>query len=107
MANRPSHMLLPTITLLLITCLTPAEVVAAALADLSAQPVERHGQTRYLLLLEGDSAARQTTHRAVSFLLNSVSRTRAITVPPRVGADGWLIRVDLAVWTDFRQPQGY
>ncbi|MBS0207793.1 MAG: hypothetical protein JSS27_02465 [Planctomycetes bacterium] len=100
-------MFLPTITLLLITCLTPAEAVAAALADLATQPTERHGQTRYLLLLEADAAARQTTHQAVSFLLNSVSRTRTITVPPRVGADGWLIRVDLAAWTDFRQPQGY
>ncbi|HEX3870198.1 MAG TPA: hypothetical protein VHV77_07180, partial [Pirellulales bacterium] len=49
---------------------------------------------------------RQRQHAALSFLLNSVSRTRAIAIQPRTD-DGWLVRIDLAAYSDLRNRKTY
>jgi hypothetical protein len=95
------------LALLSIFALTPAEAVSAAVADLSAMPAERHGQTRYLLALGRSIEERQTTAKATSFLLNSISRTRAMALVEPIDREGHLLRIDLAAYSDFRQPETY
>ncbi|HEX4132465.1 MAG TPA: hypothetical protein VHZ24_20710 [Pirellulales bacterium] len=87
--------------------LTPAEAVAAALVDVPSLPAGTQGQTRYLVLTSSTHDERRQQAQAVSFLLNSVSRSRVIVQPIVVGAESALLRFDLAAYADFRQPETY
>ena len=91
-----------TLIILSLLCLTPAEAVSAAVADLAMIPSERHGQTRYLLVLGSSAEDRRETAHVVSFLLNSVSRTRAITLAEPTSTECHLVRIDLAAYSDFK-----
>ncbi|HWA98596.1 MAG TPA: hypothetical protein VG713_08890, partial [Pirellulales bacterium] len=92
------------ITLVLVSLMTvaPADAAAAAAADLNSIPFERHVQTRYLALPGASREERLAQVKAVSFLLNSVSRSRSIVVPSIVDDDVSLMRVDLAAYSDLR-----
>jgi len=83
-----------TVLLLAALCHSPADEVAAALADVRGLPAESWATTRYLTLYNLPAAEREETAAAVSYLLNAVSRTARI-VRPNSLADGRLLRFDL------------
>lgn len=86
--------------------ITPAEAYAHAIDDLATIPAEQHGQMRYLVLPGGTTEQLAKQRAAVSLLVNSVSRTRSIVVPQTI-AGGQMLRLDLAAYHDFRQPEQY
>ncbi|HEY5312266.1 MAG TPA: hypothetical protein VIK18_07090, partial [Pirellulales bacterium] len=87
--------------------MTPAEAVRAAVADIESLPAAVRGQTRYLQLTAADEPGRVRQAKALSFLLNSISRVRPLALPVRMEAAGRLVRVDLASYADFKQPSTY
>ncbi|HEX3658642.1 MAG TPA: hypothetical protein VHV55_22815 [Pirellulales bacterium] len=87
--------------------MTPAEAVRAAVADIESLPAAVRGQTRYLQLTTADEAQCVRQAKAISFLLNSISRARPLALPVRVEDGGRLVRVDLASYADFKKPGTY
>ena len=96
--------LLPFIFL---SAITPAEAVAAAVADLEQVPATRHSQTRYVMMPEPTIEARQAGGRVLGFVLNSISRSRTIRLPEPVDPQWLLMRIDLAAYADLRQLKTY
>jgi hypothetical protein len=94
------------LTLAAIFTIAPAEAVRLALADATALSHEARQQTRYAMLTGKSDIERHQQLAVMSFLFNSVSRARAIAVPTMT-ADGWLVRIDLAVYSDLRRPETY
>ncbi|HVX15971.1 MAG TPA: hypothetical protein VHC22_32605 [Pirellulales bacterium] len=97
---------LSELLILLTLSATPADAVAAALADLQQVPAERRQQTRWVTLYNIAPASRPTVAAAVSYALNSVSRARNIARPTPVGS-GDLLRIDLADYADVKTQAGY
>lgn len=87
--------------------LTPAESVRAAVADIESLPSAVRAQTRYLQLLGSDDKLLIQQAKAVSYLLNSVSRARPIATPVRVGDGGRLVRINLAAYADLKKSDSY
>lgn len=71
---------------------TPVDAVRAALADGQSLPPARQPYARYLSAHFAPEAERADYARATSFLINSLSRERAIA-PVAVVAEGGLLRV--------------
>ena len=80
-------------------CVTPAEAVRAALADVQSLAPEQRGQMRYVAV---ETKEQQT---AVAYLVNAISRSRIITTPKAVA--GGLVRIDLAAYSNQREPKTY
>ncbi|HEX5175582.1 MAG TPA: hypothetical protein VFV83_01060, partial [Chthoniobacteraceae bacterium] len=73
---------------------SPAEEVRAAAIDAATVPAEvRHG-VRYLTLYNLDPSRRDETERAVSYVLNALSRSRVISKPRQVSPT--LLRFDIS-----------
>jgi hypothetical protein len=84
--------------LAILTCVltaTPAIELETALADLRQLPAHEQRETRYVTLYNLMPGERNEAAAAVSFLLNSVSRTGTI-VRPSALANGRLLRFSLA-----------
>lgn len=99
-------LMLPAVGFLLLS-LTPANAVRAAASDLESLPAGVRSQTRYVQLTGAEEKDRVEQAQALSYLLNSISRVRPITVGVRTGDGGRLVRVDLAAYADFRKPAAY
>lgn len=85
----------------------PADEVRAALADVQSLPAASQSQARYLSLYNvREGARREKAAAAVSYLVNSVSRSRWISVP-QAAAGGRLLRIDLAAYADAKRPETY
>ena len=70
-------------------------------------PAERQAQTRYLVVPGAEMIERQRNAQVIGYLLNAVSRTRAITRPEPVDDQWQMVRIDLAAYADFRQAATY
>ncbi len=81
-------------------CVTPAEAVRAALADLETLEPSYRAQMRYLVVERDDQVV------AVRYLINAVSRSRAV-YRPVVTANGTLVRLDLATLANLRDAKTY
>jgi hypothetical protein len=92
---------------LVAVAMTPAEAVRAAAADLESLPSAIRGQTRYLQLTAADEKQSAQQTKALSYLLNSISRVRPLAIPVRVAEGGRLVRVNLASYADFKKPGTY
>ena len=79
---------------------TPADASRAAALDAAALAqtivAEEMAHVRYLSIHNIPAEHRELEHSSVSFLVNSLSRRRDMVIPPRVGPDGIVIRVNLA-----------
>ncbi len=63
---------------------SPADEIRAAAADIETLPLELRAGTRYLTLYNIEPARRMETAQVVSYTLNALSRTRAISAPAQV-----------------------
>jgi hypothetical protein len=75
---------------------TPADELRAAAADIEHVAPQLRPTTRYLTLYNIEPAQGTATIRVVSYVLNALSRTRAISTPTRVTPTLW--RVNLTAY---------
>jgi hypothetical protein len=75
---------------------TPADEMRAAGTDIERVAPELRPTTRYLTLYNIEPAERTAAVRVVSYVLNALSRTRAISTPKRVTPTLW--RVNLTAY---------
>src|SRR5258708_945957 len=62
-------------------CASPADEMRSAVADLQQQPPETRAGIRYLTLYSIDANDRADAIKVASYVLNSLSRTHAISKP--------------------------
>ncbi len=78
-STRMSHMILLLLSAVLASA--PADEVRAAAADVETLPPATRPGVRYLTLYTIDPAKRWQAYQTTSYVLNALSRTRAISQP--------------------------
>lgn len=87
--------------------LTPAAAAASAVTYFETLPEAVRNQTRLLMVPGEDVAERRKNAAALSYLVNSVARSRLIVVPKPVDAECAMIAIDLAAYANAEDPATY